>query len=728
MSNELGTSSAPMLSFPSTFNSGGDGLVMVGASTTQTSKFNSTISSKSDFSSAISQIKTKNISLKDVRQHYYAENAMNISTYDSMLSVMHLNDSTNSNVYYEDPYHFPSMLLREMNLYRFMYKNASSEVLGVDGNGEDSNYHIIQTAAAPSLFNPKYNVQVIGMTHNVPLLNDQKNRGLYAVDDDVSDCSVRKLIELSHNDSLGQQKYRLADFIFCKDYGKVSNNHLITLRKFGLPIGDIIGKPASTKYSSAKTHSVGTDNTDDVARLVAWFGTDDNNLSDILKYSYQYTWKQLNSDIQREEGQDDNTDRGPLGMIANMNPTFSKHVNMGTASAGMTLFGLAGSSTASFNRSDSSALARLRFIDKNKVYEPLQTIQDNNIPEGKLIFTNEFTLTFSYKLRAYDNINPKSAFLDLLANIHECTYFRGKFWGGRRQVIGPGINTPQYEKAYKFIDNAFDKIGGGIKSLVSGGINIGEFFGTLSSLAPAGLTSALNKITDTFKNEGFSEGVKKIIDGTIDFADKNGLADVLKGQLKNALGRPAFYAFHSLLTDNLYGLWHVTIGNPRNPIVSMGNLILTNSEVQHMGPLGLDDFPTELKVICTLKPAMSRDLTGIQKMYTQGVSGIYLTRQYNKLSNQLLFPSAWVEQNIDDLEAKRSAATQDSERSLIAESIDNEATKRQLDMVDKQSRMSTDADSMGLVQNELGMQIHQLGTPNLFKLQISMDEITAPTV
>jgi hypothetical protein len=64
------------------------------------------------------------------------------------------------------------------------------------------------------------------------------------------------------------------------------------------------------------------------------------------------------------------------------------------------------------------------------------------------------------------------------------------------------------------------------------------------------------------------------------------------------------------------------IGNPRAPILSMGNLIIENTQIEHTGPLGIDDFPTQLTVTVTLKHAKSRDMVEIQKMYTGGLSSI----------------------------------------------------------------------------------------------------------
>ena len=107
------------------------------------------------------------------------------------------------------------------------------------------------------------------------------------------------------------------------------------------------------------------------------------------------------------------------------------------------------------------------------------------------------------------------------------------------------------------------------------------------------------------------------------FFKSNNIGAALKGSIQNKLGRPAMYAFDSLLTNDAVGLWHITIGNPLNPIAVMGNLILDKAEIEHSGPLGIDDFPSELKVTVSLKHAMPRDSVDIQKMYTMGQHSIY---------------------------------------------------------------------------------------------------------
>jgi hypothetical protein len=97
---------------------------------------------------------------------------------------------------------------------------------------------------------------------------------------------------------------------------------------------------------------------------------------------------------------------------------------------------------------------------------------------------------------------------------------------------------------------------------------------------------------------------------------------VMSGML-NKLGRPQKAMYNALLSPAPIGFWHVTIGNPKRPIMSIGNMIITNCEISHTGPLGIDDFPTGLKVTVQLDRGKPRDLRDIEKLYMQGNDRIY---------------------------------------------------------------------------------------------------------
>ena len=556
----------------------------------------------------------------------------------------------------ENPTHLDNDIFGIVNNYKAFIDNVLIETGNdsMDKSGKKVKTHNWKGRVAGSLFNPYYGVPYTGIVDNVPLLDGSRTGVRNAAEfAKLSDCSIKELVRLSRqkNSILGQARYKYADFMYCKDLGKISNNHLITLRKFAIPVGDNIYRQAATHNKKNNQSMPG-----DIGRLVCWFDTDDNKLSDILSYEYEATWRELNAKIQQLNSEEDDDARGPLGKLLNsMNPGYNKDVENGIANGGalaavLQRFGIMNPSTPTYASND---VALGRNYDNNKVYEPVDTIQNTHIYEGKLIFKHEFSLTFSYKLRAYDNINPKSAFLDLLGNILAVTYRKGHFWGGRQEVLGPKPNKAGWNKANAIVDSLasgtgdllqdifnfdFTKMGAEMSSMLNAAL------GALESFAP-GLTSAVQQTGGAIIDA--AQGAAKAITGDTDGAKqklgeaknnakgaaaaagnavkRSNIGGALTGLIKNKLGRPSLYAFDSLLSGANVGLWHVTIGNPKNPIACFGNLIMTSAKITHSGPLGLDDFPTELKVTVSLKHARGRDATDIQKMYTKGENAIYLS-------------------------------------------------------------------------------------------------------
>ena len=579
------------------------------------------------------------------------ENNINISNYQAFPTLSELeNPSHNINrevgkqsdeekeyraraINYENPLQLPADIIALAKDYDWVYKTQVKSVVAVNKSGNSMESLVANTAIVPSMFNQLYGISLVGITRNTPLLNDTKDVKL---DPNIGDCSIRTLCALSKdaNSPLGQARYKYADFMYCKDLGKVPNNHLITLRKFAHPVSDHITTFTTPQFVQAggdfsfKTEA-------DIGRLITWFGTDENKLEDICKYSYHATWKDLTSQIQELESKADDPSSGILGMISNsFNPAYNKSVAAGQAGQ-HSIWGWLGSKlTNKWDQGIGKNNDLLRNYDANKVYTPPNTIQATHVYEGKLEFSQEFTLNFSYQLRAYDNINPRSALLDLLGNILEVTYRRGVFWGGRRKLIGPAQDMSTFDMANKFIDNAFDKLGGVISSLANGSLKLGDVLGSIGKAIVEGAQKIGNEIVNAGKQiandpkGAVNEGVQK----TAAVLTNSGAIEAAKGYIKNALGRPTMYAWNSILTGDPVGLWHVTVGNPRNPILSIGNLIITNAAVTHSGPLGIDDFPSELKVAITLKHARPRDITEISRMYTNGLGTIYNTLAHHNIN------------------------------------------------------------------------------------------------
>lgn len=652
-----------MLSFPSTLNKGGSHLITPQQSNSLKDVLNNSL--RSAFNAAVSKATsgqgydTDGIRYNEDRDTSSLIDDLDFSSHPTVKYESNMlappankNNETNKQAVIWTPTHMNNEIFQVVNNYRCFLSGMLIET-GNDGEKQGTNGKWYKTYnfkgdLTPSLFNPYHALPVYGIMENVPLMD-----GTFLSKHDkaeiakLDDCSIRELVNLSsvRKSILGNARYRYADFMYCKDLGKISNNHMITLRKFAIPVGDNI-----FRSTVAKTAGEGKDDPmssiGDVGRMITWFDTDDNKLSDIMSYEYEASWKKLDAKIQQLDSQEDDEGRGIAGkIINNLSPGYNLQSARGINSGGllgqlMNSMGI-GANSHEYQHND---VALGRNYDNNKVYTPRDTIQDTHIYEGKLTFKHEFTLNFSYKLRAYDNINPKSAFLDLLGNILTVTYRKGTFWGGKSEVLGAKPNKAGWQKYNNVLKGLSDAGGDLWKNIFHlEGANTDGLLGALSQFgsslldivkgagmdiggaASSAMQTAKDFLSGNITGDEVMGKVKTSVQAGAQKAADLNLGQVMMGSIKNKLGRPALYAFDSLLTGAKVGLWHVTIGNPKNPIATFGNLIMTNAKITHSGPLGFDDFPTDLHVSVTLKHAMSRDATEISKMYTKGQNGIYFS-------------------------------------------------------------------------------------------------------
>lgn len=620
-----------MMSFPSTLNRGGSNL--------QTTNIPSSIKDtlKASWQAAITQGKaamTSGAELDTTGLRYNAEidkalllDNTNLAGSDQV-NFTHKTDSGLG--LYDDPLHMPLELIDVMNKYKTIMRKQDD--LQYEHKpmktGDDVTYvkNKILGGLSGSLFNPYYGLFFKGPTPETPLLTNKEAHFM-----STEDCTIKRLVSLSNNKNdktspLGQARYKYADFMYCKDLGKYANNHLLTLRRFAFPVGDNIYTEAAMAKQDNNWSTMG-----DIGRLVTWFGNDDNKLEDILKYDYEATWKPLRSEINRIESKEGEGADAPgatknlfnkaILAIGQTNYSYIKALTKGTNPA-LTLPFMSVPIPAGQYQNDPVVLGQT--YDAHKVYEPANTIRETNIYDGELKFNQEFSITFNYTLRAYDNINPKAAFLDLLGNIMVVTYRRGRFWGGENSILGVSRDKSMWNIANNIIKKGSDTAKTYASQLLNGDTQ-----------------EAVNSMKGAISNAW--ENSKALVDNFLKNTDLSKLAinvfnngiDAVTGILQNHLGRPAIYQFNSILDGDLTGLWHLTVGNPLNPIMSIGNLIMTKAEVQHYGPLGIDDFPTGLKVTVSLKHAQPRDSARIEHMYTKGLGTIYQSLNAIKDINQV---------------------------------------------------------------------------------------------
>lgn len=492
-----------------------------------------------------------------------------------------------------------------------------------------------------SLFSPVagvYGHEGIRKEMNIPLLDSPDMRDYMRKH---SDCSIKALVEASANGEMGRAVYNYSDFMYCKYLGKVPNNYMITLRKFPLPCSDHINNSFAEEKDFNK-------HLPDMGRLITWLGVSGNEMSNLLSYSYTIPWEDLQAPLDEQpRGTAGKEGGGNFGQILSaLDGTYGREV-ANTGGYGfqdntmMRLFGLEGQM--------GGGMLNVDLQNSNRVVSSRQNaIMKVKAPGGRdkgLEFEHSIKLTFEYQLRSYDGINGRQAMLDLLGNILIVTYLQGKFFQG-------SYRSTNMAQSGLFTNLDIFKNKDACK-------NPGNFMNSL--------WTSVNQAAEGLgfgKGKSTKEALKKL---------GSNLFEMIANGLINKMGRPQMQAFSSMITPTPTGNWHLTIGNPRNPILSIGNLILTKGTITHTGPLGLDDFPTGLKVEVELEHAKPRDSVAIEQMYMQGNHRIY-TPMHSKIeemyrsANEISVKSSKgdaIKGNITIEEAKKLANIPESTNSDI---------------------------------------------------------------
>jgi len=406
---------------------------------------------------------------------------------------------------------------------------------------------------------------------------------------DLINPTVSKIIEItSQNTENYGYRYQYSDFALAKYYNKIPNNLLITLRRFAFPAPDDI----------VTTRGIGPDGKmedlqqPDIARAVTWIGeAPGNNIGEILKFNHGFGWKTETANVQTIESRNKES-TGKLGNFIQNSKIASAVVN---AAAGKDAL-------------DSNAAQQNAGYDSfsntypNHIFGPLNIIKDVLVREQGLKFEQQFSLKFEYELRAFEGANPKIMMLDQLANILALTYNNAPFWGGSVRYVGDGAVSKPLGNLSKLREGDYSGFIGSIFS------DFGKMVGGKDGIGGMGGTA------------------KDILSGDFGALKSNKfLNNMLGGSMMEMLNTPqGGQAVASLLTGDPTGQWHVTIGNPLNPIMVIGNLVLEDCEIVFDGPTGIQDFPERMTVTIKLKPGRPRDKAEIESMFNSGRGRFYI--------------------------------------------------------------------------------------------------------
>ncbi len=429
-----------------------------------------------------------------------------------------------------------------------------------------------------------------GTTYSDPDVNQYNKTVIDSQKDNILNPTAKRIVEFSNNNGGLGFAYSYRDFIQAEHYGQISNEYLVTLRRFAFPIGDDIMNTKGIDEGGKEFDK----SEPDLARCITWLSPKlGNDLKEILSFGVGFGWQEIESKVQEAQTAGNEKRRGSLGSLIDSSP-ISKAVEAG----------INGKTAAQSDMINTKGHGFDPLTDTypNFVYGPYNAIKSVIARDEKgLKFDNEFSLNFYYDLRGFESTSPKVAFMDALSNLLAISYNNAPFWGGATRHTGSGSTGKPF--------GDFDKL----KS--------GDYSGYLGSVATQ-LKSSLGA--------GFSD-IGKAAKGLMNGKGLNALGDskimdnLIGGNLMKMMGSPSGGdIIKAFLTGDPTGQWHLTVGNPMNPMLVCGNLCLENTKFEFEGPIGFEGFPSKLKMSVTLKPGRPRDKSEIESMFNAGRGRMYL--------------------------------------------------------------------------------------------------------
>lgn len=434
-------------------------------------------------------------------------------------------------------------------------------------------------------------------------------------------------------DDEGLSRYKVQDFIYLKYFNKIPNNYMLTLRRYTRPCEDqMFGLDMNAQQMNA-LHSY-SEKYFAIATAVTYMGEQTGNkMSDILKFDYGAKWEDKTAQVtslQSSEG----------GLAAQLKERAGVNNNFLSAEQSEGLFSTAslknafalsamaqgkGVNVANAMASQHNPYQENEFSAKygDEFYGDVNVVDSTKARARGLTFSNSFSLTFEYSLKSLKCVNPRVAMMDILCNFLILTGNYGTFWGGATIFYGNRNIAPQY----------------GDPSLLRKG-KYGEYLSSLWRDVKTGF----NNLGGKGKNNESQSTLETIMN-----VGKNLVSGAFTSLIGNIFGGNVGVAGQSqippaLLSGAPTGYWHLTVGNPLDPIAMMGNMAVTKTTVQFNDILGYDDFPTEIKFTVDLEHCRPRDNAGIESMFNAG-KGRFYTFTNNTIEKQYHYvdSTAWAQ-------------------------------------------------------------------------------------
>jgi len=478
------------------------------------------------------------------------------------------------------------------------------------------------------------NYKVVGTSSNIQSLfsrkSDSNNNNntsfnlakLSAGGDDQdysSDISTSSIID--YTSQIPSMKLSYADFAYLRKLGVYTNNRLIVARRYEAPVeDDLLTVKDRTPIST----------------LVSW--VDDNKEFIDVTYNEEWTngeasFKSVLNDIGGDVLVGDNKG-GKLG-------------NLLAAGANLVPFpgfteGLQYEVFNAFGLTDLDA-TKLPLGNPNLIRESKRraTLDKESAGSGlKCIYSIDFEVEYEQKF--INGVDPTTVYYDLIANAlsfgtsESVFQFRGESTGAFKKFlddVGSGDTNRLKAALVTFVA----AVSSALKAI---GTKIVDLFGGNSSSTK----------DDAKKAGNDQKQANKAKLGIADLIGKIG-AKAIAGIISKYKLR--IISVVNSLTGTPSGPWHVTVGNPRRPIFSSGDMIVKDVQLTLGKVLAFNDLPSSIKLKVKMESARNIGLQEIFKKFSCGKARTFVAKRKS-------FQEA--EMTIDETDINNAANTIDQNK------------------------------------------------------------------
>jgi len=432
----------------------------------------------------------------------------------------------------------------------------AGQITDKNGNKKTAG-HKIKSLFGRSVFSP-FPQSIDDKTGNVRSIS-----GIRTVhSDDTYDTSINSLIDYTNKKGNRAMRLSAADFAYLKKVGVYPNNRLIIARRFPGPVGNDLTKVGSRPLST----------------MITWFDEGD---TDFFTLNYNEEWTEADADftnVLNEMGESkklsgDSDNKGLLGNFM---------------SAGLNILPFGGFS---------EPLQRVVFEKLGLLSDPynLPLGNPNLIREAKrrqtvskgepgsgLACTITVKMEVEYEQKFINGVDPTLVYLDIIQN---------------------ALTFGTSDASFQFGSGFGNLTSNTIKNLVSG--NFTAIFNALKEVVTALFEKVSGFVSDVVKFLTNPQNLDfKKIGGTIVTIAKSFFTVVGKS-VSSIVGKykVRLMGIINALTGSPSCPWHITIGNPKRPIFSSGDMLLKTVDVTMGSTLAFNDLPTTIKFGLTFENA-----------------------------------------------------------------------------------------------------------------------------